>query len=234
MEIPVVTIDGPSGSGKGTIARLLADELGWHLLDSGALYRVLAFVATQAGLSIDEVSPELIDLAESLPVSFETVDGSTHAHLLDIDGDIKTGRGRDVERAIRSETAGNAASKVAAMPEVRAALLRRQRDFAQPPGLVADGRDMGTMVFPAAQAKIFLTASIEDRARRRYKQLKEKGIDAKFAALSREISERDERDMNRAASPTRPAEDALLLDSSGLTIEEALNRAREFLETKGL
>ena len=224
MVVPVVTIDGPSGSGKGTIAQLLADDLGWHLLDSGALYRVLAYAALQAGLSIERVSDKLIELAEHLPVSFETIDGATHSLLSD----------QDVEHHIRSETAGNAASKVAAMPEVRAALLKRQRDFVEAPGLIADGRDMGTTVFPRASAKIFLTASVDERAQRRYKQLKDKGIDAKFAALSREISERDERDMNRAASPTRPAEDALRLDSSGLTIEQVLNRAREFLKQKGL
>jgi len=224
MAAPVVTIDGPSGSGKGTIAQLLADALGWHLLDSGALYRVLAYAALQAGMSLDRVSAELVELAEHLPVSFETIDGATHALL----------SGQDVERDIRSETAGNAASKVAAMPEVREALLKRQRDFVEAPGLVADGRDMGTTVFPHAPAKIFLTASVEERANRRYKQLKEKGIDAKFAALSREISERDERDMNRAASPTKPAEDALMLDSTGLTIEQVLNQTREFLKQKGL
>ena len=224
MPTPVITIDGPSGSGKGTIAQLLADELGWHLLDSGALYRVLAYAAQQLDISIDETSGELVAQAATLPVSFETVDGATHAML----------SGVDVERQIRSESAGNAASKVAAMPEVRAALLGRQQEFAQPPGLVADGRDMGTVVFPQAAAKIFLTASVEDRAQRRYKQLKDKGIDAKFAALSHEIKERDERDMNRAASPARPAADALLLDSSGLTIEQVLDRARNYLREKGL
>lgn len=224
MSVPVITIDGPSGSGKGTIARLLSDELGWHLLDSGALYRVLAYAAEQAGIGQDAVSDELIELARNLPIRFESVDGVTHAML----------SGKDVERHIRSETAGNAASKVAAMPEVRAALLGRQRDFARQPGLVADGRDMGATVFPQADAKIFLTASVEDRARRRYKQLKEKGIGAKFAALSREIRERDERDMNRVASPTRPAAGALLLDSSGLAIEQVLDRVREFLREKGL
>ena len=217
--MPVITIDGPSGSGKGTIAQLLADELGWHLLDSGALYRVLAYAAQQRDISIESETDALISLAESLPVSFETVDGATHAVL----------EGQSVEAHIRTETAGNAASKVASMPAVRQALLKRQHDFAHPPGLVADGRDMGTTVFPQAPAKIFLTASVEDRAQRRYKQLKQKGIDANFRALSQEIAERDERDASRTASPLRPADDALLLDSSGLTIEQVLQRAKDWL-----
>jgi len=219
MEIPVVTIDGPSGSGKGTIAQLLADDLGWHLLDSGALYRVLAYAARQRDISIESESAELTSLAEALPVSFSTLDGATHAML----------EGQSVEAHIRTETAGNAASKVAAMPAVREALLRRQHDFARSPGLVADGRDMGTTVFPHAPAKIFLTASVEDRAQRRHKQLKQKGIDANFRALSEEIAERDARDANRAASPLRPADDALLLDSSGITIEQVLQKAKDFL-----
>ena len=215
----IVTIDGPSGSGKGTIAQLLADELGWHLLDSGALYRVLAYAAQVKGISIEAESDELISLAASLPVSFSTIDGATHSLL----------EGESVEAHIRTETAGNAASKVASMPTVREALLQRQHDFAEPPGLVADGRDMGTTVFPEAPAKIFLTASVEERAQRRYNQLKQKGIDANFRALSQEIAERDERDASRTASPLRPADDALLLDSSGLTIEQVLQRAKEWL-----
>ncbi|MCW8964956.1 MAG: (d)CMP kinase [Gammaproteobacteria bacterium] len=219
MEIPVVTIDGPSGSGKGTIAQLLADDLGWHLLDSGALYRVLAYAAQQQGISIEAESAELVSLAEALPVSFSTIDGATHA-MLD---------GQSVEAHIRTETAGNAASKVAAMLAVREALLKRQHDFVESPGLVADGRDMGTTVFPHAPAKIFLTASVEERAQRRHKQLKQKGIDANFRALSEEIAERDARDASRAASPLRPADDALLLDSSGITIEQVLQKARDFL-----
>jgi cytidylate kinase len=220
----VVTIDGPSGSGKGTIAQMLADELGWHLLDSGALYRVLAYAAREKQISIEAESNELIELAEHLPVSFSTIDGATHAML----------NGRSVEAHIRTETAGNAASKVAAMPSVRRALLKRQRDFEQPPGLIADGRDMGTTVFPQAPAKIFLTASVEDRAQRRYNQLKEKGFDANFRALSQEIAERDARDANRAASPLKPAADAYLLDSSGLTIEQVLQRAKNFLAEKAV
>jgi cytidylate kinase len=220
----VVTIDGPSGSGKGTIAQLLADELGWHLLDSGALYRILAHAAQEKNISIESESEELIALAEALPVSFSTLDGATHA-MLD---------GQSVESQIRTEAAGNAASKVAAMPGVRQALLRRQRDFEQPPGLVADGRDMGTTVFPEAPAKIFLTASVEERAQRRYNQLKQKGFDANFRALSQEIAERDARDANRAASPLRPADDAYLLDSSSLTIEQVLQKAKNYLAEKAV
>lgn len=220
----VVTIDGPSGSGKGTIAQLLADELGWQLLDSGALYRVLAYAAQKEEISIESESAELIQLAENLPVSFSAIDGVTHAML----------NGESAEQHIRTETAGNAASKVAAMPAVRTALLKRQRDFDQPPGLVADGRDMGTTVFPDTKTKIFLTASVEDRAQRRYNQLKEKGFDANLRALSQEIAERDERDTNRAASPLKPAEDALILDSSGLSIEEVMQQVREYLVDKGI
>ena len=220
----VVTIDGPSGSGKGTIAQLLADELGWQLLDSGALYPVLAYAAQEKQISIEAESAELVELAERLPVSFSSIDGITHA-MLD---------GHSVEAHIRTETAGNAASKVAAMPAVRKALLKRQRDFARPPGLIADGRDMGTTVFPEAPAKIFLTASVEDRAQRRYNQLKEKGFDANFRALSQEIAERDARDANRAASPLKPAADAYLLDSSGLTIEQVLQKAKNFLAEKAV
>lgn len=222
MTVPILTIDGPSGSGKGTIAQLMADELGWHLLDSGALYRVLAYAAQTRSISIEKESEALTQLAQSLPVSFSTIDGATHAML----------EGTSVEAHIRTETAGNAASKVASMPSVRTALLQRQKDFAQPPGLVADGRDMGTTVFPDAPAKIFLTASAEDRANRRYKQLKEKGIDANLRALLQEISERDARDANRAVSPLKPADDAYLLDSSGLSIEQVLQKAKNYLETR--
>lgn len=224
MEIPVVTIDGPSGSGKGTIAQLLASHLGWHLLDSGVLYRVLAYAAQQSGISIASESVELTSLAQTLPVSFVTLSDTTHA-MLD---------GRSVEARIRTETAGNAASKVASMSAVRKALLQRQRDFIKFPGLIADGRDMGTVVFPDAQAKVFLTASVEERAMRRYKQLKKKGIDANFSALYEEIVERDERDMKRAVSPLKPADDALLLDSSSIDIGQVLQKVKDFLIEKAV
>lgn len=219
MSVPVLTIDGPSGSGKGTIAQLVADDLGWHLLDSGALYRVLAYAAQLDSISIDDESDALTRLAESLPVGFRIVDGVTHA-MLD---------GQSIETHIREEVAGSAASKVAAIPSVRKALLKRQRNFAQAPGLVADGRDMGTIVFPGAQAKIFLTASVEDRANRRYRQLKEKGINVNLSGLLKEISERDWRDANRLISPLKPANDAYVLDSSGVSIEQVLQKVKNYL-----
>ncbi len=220
MTIPVVAIDGPSGSGKGTIARLLANSLGWHLLDSGALYRVLAYAAVQRGISINAESNSLIELAENLPVSFGAIDGDVHA-LLDE---------KSVEVHIRTETTGSAASKVAAMNGIRRALLKRQRDFARSPGLVADGRDMGTIVFPDAPVKIFLTASVEERAKRRYKQLKKSGFYVSFHDLLQDIRQRDERDTSRAASPLRPAADACLLDSSRLSIEQVLQKTKECLQ----
>ncbi len=220
MTIPVVTIDGPSGSGKGTIARLLADNLGWHLLDSGALYRVLAHAAQQQGVSIDVESDDLTDLAENLPVSFSSIDGNIHALL----------NGESVEAHIRTEAMGSAASKVAAMNGIRRALLKRQHAFAKAPGLVADGRDMGTIVFPDAPAKIFLTASTEVRANRRYNQLKEKGFYANVHGLLQDIRERDERDANRVASPLKPAADACLMDSSGLSIEQVLQKVTQYIQ----
>jgi cytidylate kinase len=205
--IPVVTIDGPSGTGKGTIADLLAQRLGWFCLDSGALYRVLGLAAERAGIDLDSAE-ELGRLAAGLKLEFR-------GQRVFLDGE-------DVSRAIRTETAGNAASKVAAHEAVRAQLLAWQRDAARLPGLVADGRDMGTVVFPDATAKIFLTASPRERAERRYKQLKEKGLDVSLAHLVREIAERDERDSNRAVAPLRPAADAVEIDTTGIGIDEVL------------
>lgn len=207
--IPIITLDGPSGSGKGTIAGLLAKRLGWHFLDSGALYRVLGLAALRRGLDLAQVS-ELTALAGELPVLFE--------------GDQVWLEGEDVSALIRTEQAAAAASRVAAIPPVREALLGWQRRCAEPPGLVADGRDMGTVVFPAAPLKIFLTASAEERARRRYKQLKEKGLDVNFNDLVGEIRERDQRDTSRAVAPLMPAEDAFELDTTGLSIAEVTER----------
>jgi cytidylate kinase len=211
---PIITIDGPSGSGKGTIARRVARQLDWHLLDSGALYRLVALAARQSGLDpADEAAHAACAIA--LDVRFgATPEGEEQIWLA----------GTDVTAAIRTERAGEDASRVAVMPAVRAALLDRQRAFAAPPGLVADGRDMGTVVFPLAELKIFLTASPEERARRRHKQLKDKGLDVSLAALSREIAERDRRDMSRAVAPLVAASDALIVDSTSLTIDAVVDR----------
>jgi cytidylate kinase len=212
--VPIMTIDGPSGSGKGTISRAAARALGWALLDSGALYRLTALAGRRAGISLDD-GPELARLAEQLDLKFDS--DSSGEGLVWLNGAEVTG-------AIRTEEAGNDASKVAAFPVVRAALLERQRRFAVPPGLVADGRDMGTVVFPQAEVKIFLTASASERAARRHKQLKEKGVAATLAALSLEIAERDQRDMNRAVSPLVASADAVLLDTTGMSVDAVVER----------
>lgn len=205
--VPVITIDGPSGSGKGTVTQRVADQLGWRVLDSGALYRLVGHAVATRGMSFEN-EKEISKLAGNINVIFE-------AGEIRLDGQIVT-------NDIRTETAGNNASKVAAMPAVRAALLQWQRDYAQPPGLVADGRDMGTTVFPQAGVKIFLTASATERAKRRYNQLKEKGLPANLAALTAEIEERDARDRSREASPLVPAPDAIEIDSTRLTIDEVV------------
>jgi cytidylate kinase len=212
---PVITIDGPSGSGKGTIAGILAKRLGWNLLDSGALYRLLAFAAGNHGVAL--TNEELLKaLAAHLDVQFiAATDG--HPQRIILEGD-------DVSNAIRNERIGAGASQVAALPAVRDALLQRQRAFQEVPGLVADGRDMGTVVFPAAPLKIFLTASAEERARRRYLQLKAAGDDVSLSSLLDEIRERDERDTQRAVAPLKPAADAIQLDSTELSIEQVLER----------
>lgn len=210
MTVAVVTIDGPSGSGKGTVARRVAEALGWHLLDSGALYRVTALAAARRGLS-DAPEAALAQVAATLDVRFD-VDGAGEPRVWL--------SGNEVTADIRTEDCGRLASHVAALPAVREALLGLQRGFRRPPGLVADGRDMGTRIFPDAPLKVFLTASAEERAKRRYKQLKDKGIDVSLAALSRQIEERDRRDSERSVAPLRAAEDARLLDSSNLTVDE--------------
>ena len=207
-EPPVLTIDGPSGSGKGTVAARVAEKLGWHVLDSGALYRLTALAARRAGVDFADHAA-VAKIARKLPVRFE-------GGKVFLDGE-------DVSLAIRTETAGNDASKVAAIPEVRAALLDWQRGYARQPGLVADGRDMGTKVFPDAPVKIFLDASAGERARRRYKQLKEKGIDVNLAGLIAEIEERDRRDRNRSVAPLVPADDALIIDSTAMNVDEVVD-----------
>ncbi len=222
--VPVLTIDGPSGSGKGTLARRVAQQLGWQLLDSGALYRLLALAGARQGLApLDESGHAA--LAGRMNIRFSSDSAGEENIFLE---------NEEVSREIRTETAGEGASRVAAMPSVRSALTERQRQFAQWPGLVADGRDMGTVIFPAARLKIFLTASAEERARRRYKQLKDKGFDVSLAALSQELAERDRRDANRAVSPLKPADDAELLDSTGMSIEQVEQAVLTLAKTRQL
>jgi cytidylate kinase len=211
---PVLTIDGPSGSGKGTVSRAAAKNLGWALLDSGALYRLVALGGRRAGIDLSD-GEGLARLARQLDMRFDSNPGGEEIVWLG---------GQEVTRDIRTESAGNDASRVAALPAVRSALLEHQRRFAVPPGLVADGRDMGTVVFPDAPVKIFLTASADERAARRYKQLKEKGVAATLAALSKEIAERDRRDITRSASPLVASEDAVLLDTTGMSVDAVVER----------
>ena len=215
MSLPaVITIDGPSGSGKGTIAGLLAAHLQWHLLDSGAIYRVLALAADKNSVPLDD-EKALEKLATDLDVQF-IVDSENNQRIIL--------EGADVTDTIRSETVGAHASQIAVLPVVRSGLLRRQQDFRQVPGLIADGRDMGTVVFADAPLKVFLTAGAEERARRRYLQLKDKGEAVTLTSLLEEIRERDERDTNRSIAPLKPAEDAIILDSTTMTIEQVLER----------
>jgi CMP/dCMP kinase len=224
-QIPIITIDGPSGSGKGTICQLLATKLGFHYLDSGALYRLLALAAKRHQVALDNIE-SLAVLAGHMDISFNmNEDGTPSKVLLE---------GEDVSLLIRNESVGSDASLVAGYPEVRAALLQRQRAFAVAPGLVADGRDMGTVVFPDADAKIFLTASPEERAERRYKQLIDKGENVSLAALVKQVQKRDERDMNRAVSPLVPADNAVVLDSSQMTIDEVLHTGLEIAIKHGI
>ena len=221
--VPVVAIDGPTGSGKGSISRSLALSLGWHLLDSGALYRLVALKANREGLAIDEADA-LAAAASRMQVEFSSAAETESARLDD----------EDVTSLLRTEHCGAMASRIAAVPEVRRALQARQRAFARPPGLVADGRDMGTVVFPDAELKVYLTASPQERAMRRYKQLIQKGIDVSLPDLSEDIARRDERDANRVVAPLKPAEDARVLDSTGLSPEEVIARILAWLRETGL
>jgi cytidylate kinase len=219
----VLTLDGPGGAGKGTISRLVAERLGWHLLDSGALYRLTALAAVRHGVALNDEAA-LERLAAGLDVVFLAEDDTTRVML----------EGEDVSRDIRTEQVGDAASQVASLPAVRQALLQRQRDFRKPPGLVADGRDMGTVVFPDAELKVFLTASPEERARRRHLQLQEAGVDASLSSLLKEIQARDARDMQRSVAPLKPADDAIMLDTTSLKIPEVVERLTEWLAARGL
>ena len=222
-DVPVITVDGPGGSGKGTIAMRLAEQLGWHFLDSGALYRLVAVAAMDRDVSVDD-GEALGEVARSLDVNFGI---SEEGMVVLLDGNYITGR-------LRSESVSIFASRIAAFPVVRSALVLRQRAFRKPPGLVADGRDMGTVIFPDAKLKIFLTASAEARAERRYKQLKQKGESVNLTRLFQDIKLRDERDSTRAVSPLRAAEDAHVIDSTELSINEVLQEIHVLLDKIGI
>ncbi|MES5814361.1 (d)CMP kinase [Pseudoxanthomonas sp. Soil82] len=211
--VPVLTIDGPSGAGKGTVSRLVAGRLGWHYLDSGALYRAVGVAASWADLDLSDPAA-LVRCTFDTDIRFQDDGGSLRVIV----------NGTDATDELRLETTGTLASAIAAIPEVRAALKERQRAFRREPGLVADGRDMGTVIFPDATTKVFLTASAEERARRRHNQLKEKGVSVTFDGLLREILSRDARDAQRAVAPLKPADDAVLLDTTGLSIDEVVDR----------
>jgi CMP/dCMP kinase len=224
MSVFVITIDGPSGSGKGTLAGKLAQHYGYHFLDSGALYRLLGLAAGQASLLQEPLNlPALEQLAASLDIQFRVQDGQGPQILLNR---------QDVTDQIRTEEVGSMASKVAVIPSLREALFKRQRDFAKAPGLVADGRDMGTVVFPEAPAKIYLTASAEARATRRVKQLQGMGVDAKIDAILADLQARDKRDMERTVAPLKPAHDALVIDSSDLSIDQVLKTLIDYIDSK--
>ena len=217
-KVPVIAIDGPGGAGKGEISRAIARELGWHLLDSGALYRLVALSAIAKSADLADAQL-LADLTRNLAVRFDNVGEYSRVFL----GEL------DVTEDIRTEESGQAASVVASMPAVREALITRQRSFQQAPGLVADGRDMGSVVFPDARLKIFLTASVEERARRRYKQLKDKGIDVSLPALSKDMQERDRRDSERSIAPLRACSDARVLDTTRLSIPDVVQTVLQWV-----
>lgn len=216
---PVITIDGPSGVGKGTLAQWLACKTGFHFLDSGAIYRSLAYGVIEAGIALDDL-PAIIQLAKSLPVEFKATSILYN--------------GLDISSKVRNEEVASIASQVASIPQVRAALLQRQQDFAQAPGLIADGRDMGTVVFPDAAVKLYLTASAEIRADRRVNQLKNQGVTANINQITQDIIARDERDSNRKTAPLKPADDAVVIDTSDLNIEGVCQKAHSLLWEKGI
>ena len=216
LQPPVITIDGPSGVGKGSVAQMLARHLNWHILDSGALYRLAALSAHQQGIDLENIDG-IVRVAESLDIKFLPGNENQPVSVFL--------QGQDVTQQLRTEQCGSMASRIAPHQSVRSALLQRQRDFLIAPGLVADGRDMGTVVFPAADCKIFLTASPEERARRRFLQLKQQGQSVKIAHLLHEIRERDDRDMNRSNAPLKPADDATVLDTSDMTIDEVFQES---------
>jgi cytidylate kinase len=220
--IPVVTIDGPSGSGKGTISARVAAALGWHLLDSGALYRAVGFAASMEGLDLSDAEA-VTRCAQTTKIAFRDPKDGTETRVIV--------NGHDASADIRTETCGAAASAIAAIPSVRSALFDKQRSFRKAPGLVADGRDMGTVIFSDARTKVFLTASADERARRRYKQLKEKGLGVTLAALLREIEARDVRDAQRAVAPLRPATDAVLIDSTGMPIDAVVTKVLDLVRS---
>ncbi|OGV51643.1 MAG: cytidylate kinase [Legionellales bacterium RIFCSPHIGHO2_12_FULL_42_9] len=220
--VPVITIDGPSGTGKGTLCYKLANHLHWHALDSGAIYRVLAFAAREKNIAFNKLD-QLVTLAGQLNLKFE-YDAEPHVML----------EGKSITEAIRSEQCAQDASKIAAIPEIRQALLMRQRAFASLPGLVTDGRDMGTVVFPDAIVKIYLDASVEERAKRRYLELKEKGIDVSLPGVVEGLKQRDARDSARSSSPLRPAVDAIHIDTTGLTIAQVFDSVLKLVEIRRL
>jgi cytidylate kinase len=220
-KLPVITIDGPGGSGKGTISMRLAQELGWHYLDSGALYRIVAVAAMDRNIEVDN-ERQLGDLAAGLDVTFGTSDAGMEVFL----------KGERITPRLRTEDVSLFASKVATLAAVRSALVKRQQAFLKAPGLIADGRDMGTVIFPHAKLKIFLTASVEARALRRHKQLKEKGESVNLSRLLRDIERRDQRDSSRLVSPLKPAPDAQLIDSTEMSIDNVVEKIYELLEKK--
>lgn len=219
--VPVLTIDGPSGSGKGTVSRRVAERLGWHMLDSGALYRAVGYAAGLEGLDLSDADA-VTRCARETGIGFRPAEDGGDTRVLV--------NGIDATADIRTETCGAAASAIAAIPEVRQALVAKQLAFRQPPGLVADGRDMGTVIFPDAGYKVFLTASAEERAQRRYKQLKDKGVGVTLSTLLREIEARDARDASRTVAPLKPAPDAVQVDTTGMPIDDVVKKVLSLVQ----